>query len=195
MCGMWIVVKLSGEITQYSIVQTEKYKNNIIPYGERKHRRIFNKHHILVHFKPCNTLRQTLFHHKDKTPRHKQSNGVHAVQWSQDWTDLYIGENKRSSEKNNMTVAWLLLTVFLIVLHAGLIYLHNCRLTGGGFGQYKHFSDCIDCIESHSLHAPEMFSSVPTAKQEDKCPKLLTKRCLVWIGQKLNCSLMFYFLT
>ena len=31
-------------------------------------------------------------------------------------------------EKNNMTVTWLLLTVSLVVLHAGLIYLHNCRL-------------------------------------------------------------------
>ena len=38
------------------------------------------------------------------------------------------------SEKNNMTVTWLLLTVSLAVLHAGLIYLHNCRLTGGGIG-------------------------------------------------------------
>ena len=28
-------------------------------------------------------------------------------------------------EKNNMTVTWLLLTVPLVVLHAGLIYLHN----------------------------------------------------------------------
>ena len=37
-------------------------------------------------------------------------------------------------EKNNMTVTWLLLTVSLVVLHAGLIYLHNCRPTGGGFG-------------------------------------------------------------
>ena len=39
-------------------------------------------------------------------------------------------------EKNNMTVTWLLLTVSLVVLHADLIYLHNCRLTGCriGFG-------------------------------------------------------------
>ena len=38
------------------------------------------------------------------------------------------------SEKNNMTVRWLLLTVSPVVPHAGLIYLHNCRLTGGGIG-------------------------------------------------------------
>ena len=37
-------------------------------------------------------------------------------------------------EKNNMTVTWLLLTVSLVVPHAGLMYLHNCRFTGGGFG-------------------------------------------------------------
>ena len=37
-------------------------------------------------------------------------------------------------EKNNMTVTWLLLTVSFVVPHAGLIYLHNCRLTGGGIG-------------------------------------------------------------
>ena len=38
-------------------------------------------------------------------------------------------------EKNNMRVTWLLLlTVSLAVLHSGLIYLHNWRLTGGGFG-------------------------------------------------------------
>ena len=30
-----------------------------------------------VQFKPSNTLRQKLVHPKDKTPRHKQSNGVH----------------------------------------------------------------------------------------------------------------------
>ena len=33
-----------------------------------------------------------------------------------------------------MTVTWLLLTVSLVAPHAGLIYLHSCTLTGGGFG-------------------------------------------------------------
>ena len=93
------------------------------------------------------------------------------------------------SEKNNMTVRWLLLTVSPVVSYAGLIYLHNYRLTGGGFGfgvkkylyeaiwslqynllisrKYNHFSDYTEsCIESHSLHAPEMFCAVPTAQQE-----------------------------
>ena len=42
------------------------------------------------------------------------------------------------SEKNNMTVRWLLLTVSLVVPHAGLIYLHNLRLSGcTGFGEKK----------------------------------------------------------
>ena len=108
-------------------------------------------------------------------------------------------------EKNNMTVTWLLLTVSLVVPHAGLIYLHNCRLTGGGIGfgvkisyeaiwslrfnllisrKSKHLCDCIEsCIESHSLHAPEMFSSVPTAKQEGESPKLLTKHSILVIAE------------
>ena len=89
---------------------------------------------------------------------------------------------------------------------AGLIYLHSCRLTGGGSGpgvnkyineamwslqfnllisrKCKHFSDCTEnCTESHSLHAPEMFSSVPTAKQEDESPKLLTKHSILVIAE------------
>ena len=50
--------------------------------------------------------------------------------------------------------------------------------------KYKHFSDCTEsCIESHSLHAPEMFSSVPTAKQEGESPKLLTKHSILVIAE------------
>ena len=46
--------------------------------------------------------------------------------------------------------------------------------------KYKYFSDCTEsCLESHSLHAPEMFSSVLTAKQEGESPKLLTKHSIV----------------
>ena len=68
-------------------------------------------------------------------------------------------------EKNNMTATWLLVTVSIVVLHAGLIFL--CKLTGGwvlGSGEkkyiydtiwllrfiplisrkYKHFTDCIE---------------------------------------------------
>ena len=108
--------------------------------------------------------------------------------------------------EKNMTVPWLLLTVSLVVLQAALIYLHSCRLTGGGFGfgvnkyvyeairllrfnllisrKSKHFSDCTEsCIESHSLHAAGMFSSVPPAQQEGESPKLLTKHSVVVIAE------------
>lgn len=36
---------------------------------------------------------------KDKTPRHKQSNVVYAVQCSQECTDLYTGETKQPLHK------------------------------------------------------------------------------------------------
>ena len=52
------------------------------------------------------------------------------------------------------------------------------------YRKYKHFSDCTEsCIESHSLHAPEMFSSVPAAKQEGESPELLTKHSIVVIAE------------
>lgn len=50
-------------------------------------------HHIPVHFTPTNT--QKLVHAEDKTPRHKQSNVVYALQYSQDYTHLYIGESRQ----------------------------------------------------------------------------------------------------
>ena len=64
-----------------------------------KLRRIFNKYHILVHFKPTNKLRQKLIHPEDKTPKHEQSNVVNAVQCSQAFTDLYIGETEQPLHK------------------------------------------------------------------------------------------------
>ena len=107
-----------------------------------------------------------------------------------------------------LRILMILLTIIpiFVVLHAGLIYRHNCRLTGGGFGfwvkkyiyeaiwslrfnllisrKYKHFSDCTEnCIESHSLHAPEMFSSVPNAKQRGESLKLLTKHSTLVIAE------------
>ena len=80
--------------------ETEKCNNIVIPYvSSEKLRRTFNKHHILVHFKPTNTLRQKLVHPKDKTPRHKQNIVVYAVQCSQDCTHLYNGETKQPLHK------------------------------------------------------------------------------------------------
>ena len=56
--------------------------------------RIFQKHKIQVNFKPGQTLRHRLVHSKDKTPRHKLSNVVYAVQCKEECSDLYIGETK-----------------------------------------------------------------------------------------------------
>ncbi|TWW61021.1 hypothetical protein D4764_05G0011110 [Takifugu flavidus] len=69
-----------------------------IPYLSgisEKFRRILQKHDIPVHFKPSNTLRWRLVHPKDKTPRPKQSNVVHAVQCQEKCKELYIGETKQ----------------------------------------------------------------------------------------------------
>ena len=57
------------------------------------------------------------------------------------------------SEKNNRTVTWLLLIVSLVVLHAGIIYLHNCRLTGGGneCGVKKYMYEAIWLLRFNPL--------------------------------------------
>lgn len=73
----------------------------VMPYVSgvlKKLRRIFNKQHISVFFKPSNTLREKLFHPKAHTPKHKKSNPVNAVQWSEKYADLYI---------NHLTNTWL----------------------------------------------------------------------------------------
>ena len=57
----------------------------------------YNEHHILVHFKPTNTLRQKLVHPEDKPLRHL-SKVVYVVQCSQDCTDLYTGETKHKTQ-------------------------------------------------------------------------------------------------
>ena len=46
----------------------------------------------------------------------------------------------------------------------------------------NHFSVVLRVL-SHTLHASEMFSSVPTAKQEDESPKLLTKHSILVIAE------------
>ena len=67
----------------------------MIYFLSEKLRRVLNKHHSPIHFKPTNTLRHKLVHPKDKTPRHKQSNVVYAVQCSQDCTYLYTQNNNK----------------------------------------------------------------------------------------------------
>ncbi|XP_041430610.1 LOW QUALITY PROTEIN: uncharacterized protein LOC121397622 [Xenopus laevis] len=82
--------------------ETHSRRNIVIPYVagvSEKLRRIFNKHHVPVFFKPSNTLRQKLVHPKDQTPKEKQSNVVYGVQCSEECTDLYIGETKQLLSK------------------------------------------------------------------------------------------------
>ena len=74
------------------------------------------------------------------------------------------------SEKHNMTVSWLLLTGSFLSCSSGFgsglnKYIYEAvRLLGFHLlisREYKDFSDCTEsCIESHSLHAAGMFSSV-----------------------------------
>ena len=50
--------------------------------------------------------------------------------------------------------------------------------------KYRHFSACIESwIVSHSLHATEMFSPVPTANQGGESPQLLTKHSILVIAK------------
>ena len=66
--------------------ETRKCNNIVIPYvtgKSEKLRRIFNKLHIPFHFNPSNTLRQKLVH---------PNVHPHAVQCSQNYTVLYVGE-------------------------------------------------------------------------------------------------------
>ena len=99
----WTFVKTAKRSRAGRDEETRKPNNIFILYAAgtpETLRRIYNKHHITVHFKPNNTLRQKLVHPKDKTPpRHKQSNVVYAVRCSRDCTDLYIGETKQPLHK------------------------------------------------------------------------------------------------
>lgn len=52
----------------------------------------FSKPNISVHYKPNRTLRQKLVRPKNKTPKHKLSKVVYAVQSSEENSDVSIGE-------------------------------------------------------------------------------------------------------
>ena len=65
-----------------------------------KFTRIFPKHNIQVHFRPCNTLRQKLVHPEDNSPKHKLNNVVYPVQCSEECADFYIGETKQPLHKH-----------------------------------------------------------------------------------------------
>ena len=77
-CGYpsWAFVKTATVARKNTKKDGEEKKktrrnNIVIPYVSgisEKIRRVFNKHHIPVYFKPSNTLRQKLVHPKDRTP-------------------------------------------------------------------------------------------------------------------------------
>ena len=95
-CGYpnWALIKTKKRNRTEREENNIKRKNIVIPYitgVSEKLRRISNKHHIHVHFKPSNTLRPNLVHHKGITARHKLGHVVYA---SDECTDLYTGETK-----------------------------------------------------------------------------------------------------
>ena len=108
-CGYpnWVYVKSTKQSrnnTQTTQDEERNKPNNVVILYvaglSEKFRGIFSKHDILVHFRPCNTVKQKLVHLKDKTPKHKLYNVVYAVQRSEDCTDLYIGETKQPLHKH-----------------------------------------------------------------------------------------------
>jgi hypothetical protein len=99
-CGYpdWAFTKTSKKRDPSKEEERNKRHSISIPYlsgVSEKFRRILQKCDIPVQFKPSNTLRQKLVHPKDKTPRHKQSNVVYAVQCQEECKELYIGETKQ----------------------------------------------------------------------------------------------------
>ena len=64
----------------------------VSPGWSEKLKIIFGKHHMPMHFKPTNTLKQRLVHPKDRTPKH---NRVYAIQCKEECSELYVGETKQ----------------------------------------------------------------------------------------------------
>ena len=100
-CGYpnWTFVKTYRRSRADREEQTGKRNNIVIPLEHLRCSGGSSLNIIPVHFKPTNTLRQKPVHPKDKTPRHKQSDVVYAVQCSQDCTDLYSGETQQPLHK------------------------------------------------------------------------------------------------
>ena len=99
--------------------KNNKPSNIVVPFVagvSEKLWRIFSKQVVPVHFKVSHTLRQRLFHLKDKIPKHKLSN-VGAVQCSEEGSDLCIGKTKqllyRRVAKHRR--AWLIRTRFSFI--------------------------------------------------------------------------------
>ena len=75
-----------------------RQKKLVIPYMagvSGKLIMIFGRHHIPMHFKPTNTLRQRFVHPKDQTPKHNRSNILYTVQCKEECLELYVRETKQ----------------------------------------------------------------------------------------------------
>ncbi|XP_072017480.1 uncharacterized protein [Amphiura filiformis] len=77
--------------------QTGKTTSITIPYHgdlSEKLKRIYRDHGITTHFKPTNTIRQSLVHPKDKQPKGRISGVVYGARCSEEQAcqDSYIGE-------------------------------------------------------------------------------------------------------
>ena len=57
--------------------------------------RIFTKHRVATVIKPQTTLRQVLFHPRDKVEKHKKAGVVYKIPCSQICQKVYIGETGR----------------------------------------------------------------------------------------------------
>ncbi|XP_072043529.1 voltage-dependent T-type calcium channel subunit alpha-1G-like [Amphiura filiformis] len=89
--------KDSNKPTASSTNQTGRTTSITIPYHgdlSEKLKRIYRDHGITTHFKPTNTIRQSLVHPKDKQPKGRISGVVYGVRCSEEQAcqDSYIGE-------------------------------------------------------------------------------------------------------
>jgi hypothetical protein len=102
-CGFkdWAINKALKPKSESNIQpkQSGDTKHNVsvtIPYHgdpSEKLRRIYKNHNIMTHFKPTNTLRQSLVHPKDKKQPHRRVSGVvYGVSCEPPCQDTYIGE-------------------------------------------------------------------------------------------------------
>ena len=78
-------------------------------------------------------LRQRLVHPKDKTPRHKFSNVVYAVQCTEECSDLYIRENKQP-------------------LHRHMAQHRRASSSGQNSAVHLHFKEKGHSIEDFNVH-------------------------------------------
>ena len=112
-----------------------QWKNLVIPYMAGvsvKIKRIFGKHHIPEFFKPTNRLRQRLIHPKDRTPKHKRSNVVYAIQCNE-CSELYVGETEQP-------------------LHRRMAQHRRIKTTGPESAVYLHLKEKEHSFEDINVH-------------------------------------------